>query len=70
MGLWLFLLQVPSISVFFMNEYTSKAFEIGAEFFASGEKLVLQPATQKAPLEIQKSPENSTHPKPKKKKSK
>ncbi|MBS0271186.1 MAG: hypothetical protein JSR85_00890 [Proteobacteria bacterium] len=69
MGLWLFLLQIPSVSVFFMNEHTREAYETGTHTLELRRELEAQSLEQKA-VEIQKTPENPIHSRPKKKKSK
>jgi hypothetical protein len=69
MGLLLFLLQIPSVSVFFMNEYTREAYETGIHTLERRRELEAQLLEQKA-LETQKNTENFVHSKPIKKKSK
>jgi hypothetical protein len=69
MGFWLFLLQIPSVSVFFMNEYTRGVYDIGIRTLEQKRELEAQSLEQKA-VESQKTPENPNHSRQKKKKSK
>lgn len=68
-GFWLFLLQIPSISVFFMNEYTRGVYETGINTLERRRELEAQLLEQKV-LETQKNTVNFVHSKPIKKKSK
>jgi len=61
-----FLLQIPSVSGFFMTEHTREAYETGVRTLELRKELEAQSLEQK----VQETPKASDFTKPKKKKSK